>query len=211
MPRAERLKSDSAKKLLQISKDPTQTTIGGFFKKVAGDSSEGRESTAESSSSSGDVQGQPRSPNPVQGVTEKSVTGQTNPNPLAICDNWIKVDSDFSAEEKHRSENKGRFFQVEWFQSEKHAAFCGVCTQFKQPRDVSPFIFEETATGFRNWKKGKERLNEHEISNVHRIAASSAIKSQSRIDCQLDKQIDEQQRLRREGLVAHLSTLETLL
>ena len=40
MPRAERLKSDSAKKLLQISKDSTQTTICGFFKKVAGDSNE---------------------------------------------------------------------------------------------------------------------------------------------------------------------------
>ena len=120
---------------------------------------------------------------------------------------------------KQKSENKGRYFQKEWFQNhnwlwyhqEKRAAFRGVCTLFRQPHDSSPFIFSDTAGGFKNWKKGKERIEEHERSENHRNASKESRKNQPDVACQIDDQHKKQQHLRRTGLIVHLNTMKTLL
>ncbi|XP_028414610.1 zinc finger MYM-type protein 1-like [Dendronephthya gigantea] len=117
------------------------------------------------------------------------------------------------------SENKGRYFQKEWFHhhnwlwyhQEKRAAFCGECTLFRQPHDYSPFIFSDKAEGFKNWKKGKERIEEHERSEQHRSAAKESKKDQPDVACQIDSERRKQQQLRQTGLVAHLDTMKTLL
>lgn len=136
-----------------------------------------------------------------------------------IVDPWIKVRSEFNEGEKLCSKNKGRFFQSEWLQKykwlwyhrEKHAAFCEVCTQYKQAHDISPFIFSDSAPGFCNWKKGMERLADHDESDNHKSAMRHARRNQPTVECQIDDQVKEQQNLRRQGLIAHLNTLKTLL
>ena len=135
---------------------------------------------------------------------------------------WIKATDcglHFPANVKQMSENKSRYFQKEWFQDHNwpwyhrgnRVAFCGGCTLYKQPHDVSPFVFSDTAAGFRNWKKGKARLEDHERSEIHRRASKDARKEQPDIVCQIDDQRQKQQHLRRIGLVAHLKTMKTLL
>ena len=74
-----------------------------------------------------------------------------------------------------------------------------------------PFIFTESATGFCNWKKGVERLLDHDQSENHKNATKQKRSSQPTVDCQIYRQVKEQQRLRRQGLVAHLNTLKTPL
>jgi len=91
-----------------------------------------------------------------------------------------------------------------------------VCTQHQQQyQHDSPFVFPQSdspnATGFRNWKKGKERLSEHERSDDHRNALIKARKLQRNIASDLDKQVADLQSQRRHGLVSHLNTLKTLL
>ena len=95
-----------------------------------------------------------------------------------------------------------------WYHQEKRAAFCGVCTLFRQPRDSSPFIFSDTADGFKNWKKGKERLGEHERSENHRNASKESRREQPDVACQIDDQHQKQQHLRRTGLIAYLDTMK---
>ncbi len=110
---------------------------------------------------------------------------------------------------------------IGWFQShpwlqyhrEKRAAFCSICTEFPQPRDNSPFVFGPLAQGFRNWKKGVEQMAGHARSENHKSAEKSS-KRERRIPdigCMLDDQTKELQKKRRQGIVAHLQTMETLL
>ena len=114
-----------------------------------------------------------------------------------IVDPWIKVVSEFNAGEKLRSERKGRFYQserlekYEWlsYRREKQAAFCDTCTEYRQAHDNSPFIFTESATGFCNWKKGVERLKDHNQSENHKNATKQKIRSQPTVDCQIDSQV----------------------
>lgn len=146
------------------------------------------------------------------------------PSAAAMCvhgDPWIKTENHFTELEKTLSVNKGRYFQADWFKNhewiwyhrEKRAVFCSVCTQHKQQHDQSPFIFSDdsSATGFRNWKKGAERLSEHERSDDHRIATTKANKSYRNIACELDKQVNELYNQRRQGLISHLNTLKTII
>jgi hypothetical protein len=76
-------------------------------------------------------------------------------------DPWIKAANSelcYSSTVKRKSMNKGWYFQKKWVQhhnwlwyhQEKIAAFCGVCTMFRQPHDSSLFIFSDTADGFKN-------------------------------------------------------------
>ena len=98
-----------------------------------------------------------------------------------------------------------------WYHRGKKSAFCGVCTSFRQPHDSSPFIFTDTADGFKNWKKGKERIEEHERGFNHRNASKESRRNQPDVACQIDHHYQEQQHLRWTGLVAHLDTMKTLL
>ncbi len=97
-----------------------------------------------------------------------------------------------------------------WYHQEKRAAFCGVCTLFRQPHDSSPFICSDTAGGFKNWKKGKERIEEHERSENHQNALKESRRDQPDIACQIDDEHQKQQYLRRTGLIADLNTMKTL-
>ena len=126
---------------------------------------------------------------------------------MVIVDPWIKVVSEFNTGEKLRSERKG------WlsYHGEKQAAFCDTCTEYRQAHDNSIFIFTESAAGFCNWKKGVERLKDHSQSENHKNATKQKISGQPTVVCQIDSQVKEQQRLRQQGLVAHLNTLKTLL
>ena len=98
-----------------------------------------------------------------------------------------------------------------WYHRDKKAAFCGICTEYRQPHDVSPFVYTDHFTGFRNWKKGKELLEDHHNSDSHKLAVKDASKMQATIECQFDDYTKEKQRLRRQGLISHLNTLKTLL
>jgi len=155
-----------------------------------------------------------------QSAPNSIITGAAS----VIGDPWIKTANEFSESEKMRSENKGRYCQADWFKEhdwmqyhrEKCAVFCSVCTQHQQQyQHDSPFVFPQSdspnATGFRNWKKGKERLSEHERSDDHRNALIKARKLQRNIASDLDKQVADLQSQRRHGLVSHLNTLKTLL
>ena len=94
-----------------------------------------------------------------------------------------------------------------WYHHGKKFAFCGVCTSFRQPNDSSLFIFTEIADDFKNWKKGKERIEEHERSNNHRNVSNESRGNHPDVACQIDHHYQEQQQLRRSGLVA----MKTLL
>ncbi len=154
MPRADRLQSAARKQLLEASKARGQTKLSFSTQSVvvnnhAECSIEERHSRIDDASGSEASTSTPRKWDEAD-------------------DPWIKAtnsDLHFSPYVKKNSVNEGRYFQKEWFQQhnwlwyhqEKRAAFCGVCTLFRQPHDSSPFIFSDTADGFKNWKKGKER------------------------------------------------------
>ena len=154
---------------------------------------------------------------PLQGNLEPT-EGEEIPT---VSDPWIRNKTTFSTEEKMRSVNSGRYFQADWFEShhwlqyhcQKRAAFCSICIVFRQPRDNSPFIYRPTAQGFRNWKKRVGRMAEHPQSDCHRSAEKSLKKENEMPDigCMLDDQMKELQKKRREGLIAHLQTMKTLL
>ena len=135
-------------------------------------------------------------------------------------DLWCKVDKDFDLADREKSMQKGRPFQASWLNSyswliyhkNKCTAFCDICTKFAQ-KSSSPFMFMEDAKGFSNWKKAEERFREHELSETHRSAKRLAANytDQGTVAEQLDEQLKATQKLRREGLIAHLSTIKTLL
>ena len=198
MPRADRLQSTARKQLLKASQASGQTKLYFCTQSVL----------------------------VKQNINDDAIGSEASISTVRSCDegdnHWIKAsnsDLHFSSNVKQKSENKGRYFQKEWFQyhkwlwyhQEKRAAFCGVCTLFRQPRDSSPFIFSDTADGFKNWKKGKERLEEHERSENHRNASKESRREQPDVACQIDDQHQKQQHLRRTGLIAHLDTMKTLL
>ncbi|XP_028407534.1 uncharacterized protein LOC114530150 [Dendronephthya gigantea] len=207
MPRTERAKRDADKKNKKTANATGQTKIASFFKsqEISGQTSTHDDETAEREVSVPTVSGDACDSGP-----ERSTV---------IADPWIKIMSEFNDGEKLRSKTKGRFFQSEWlrkyewlsYHREKQAAFCETCTEYRQAHDNSPFIFTESAVGFCNWKKGVERLTDHEQSENHKNATKQKRSSQPTLDIQIDSQIKEQQRLRRQGLVAHLNTLKTLL
>ena len=204
MPRSERAKRDAHKKNKETANATGQTKIASFFKsQETGQTSTHSDGTAE-----------------MEVATIVNDAHEWGPElTTVIVDPWIKVVSEFNAGEKLRSKRKGRFFQSEWLEKyewlsyhrEKQAAFCDTCTEYRQAHDNSPFIFTESATGFCNWKKGVERLMDHNQSENHKNARKQKISSQPTVDCQIDSQVKEQQHLRRQGLVAHLNTLKTLL
>lgn len=166
MPRADRLQGNVRKELLKASNDSKasgQTKLPFSSQSVVVNDNADHDCTTDENASGGNA----------STSTTRSCDEADNP--------WIKAtnaDLNFPPYVKQESENKGRYFQKEWFQNHnwlwyhqgKKAASCGVCTSFKQPHDSSPFIFTDTADGFKNWKKGKERIEEHERSNNNRNA-----------------------------------------
>ena len=218
MPRAERLKNYAVKQLNDCAKASGQRSLAAYLKRPANDQvdqdeeSNKSETETETPSSSADNLREDSAPY-AQKASAASIIG----------DPWIKAANEFSESERLRSENKGRYCQADWFKEhdwmqyhrETCAVFCSVCTQHQQHQHDSPFVFPQigsvNAHGFRNWKKGKERLKEHERSDDHRNALTKARKLQRNIASELDKQVSDLQSQRRQGLVSHLNTLKTLL
>lgn len=212
MPRIERAKKDAEKILKNIANATGQTTIASFFTKKTEDS-------ADTTQTSEDVgKAIEREADEPATLSDSCESVQDNSS-VVFLDTWIKEESEFNEKDKYSSKIKGRFFQSEWlktykwlrYNGERHAAFCEVCTQYRQAHDNSPFIYSEFATGFCNWKKGTQRLTDHERSENHKNAMRESRRNQPTIAFQLDDHVKEQQRLRRQGLVAHLDTLKTLL
>ena len=205
MPRADCLQGTVRKELLKASKASGQTKLSFSTQfVVANDNAEHDYATDDNATAS---------------------ASEASTSTITSCDEadnpWIKAgdaDLHFSSNVKQESENKGRYFQKEWFQHNwlwyhrrKKSAFCGVYTSFRQPHDSSPFVFTDTADGFKNWKTGKERIEEHERGFNHRNVSKESRQNQPDVTCQIDHHYQEQQHLRWTGLVAHLDTMKTLL
>ena len=167
MPRAERVQKEVTKKLKKLGQASGQTKISGFFSiETLQPINEEDRILKESNANEFDE--------PLEGNIEQT-EGEEIPT---VSDPWIRNKTIFSTQEKMRSVNSGRYFQAGWFEShhwlqyhrQKHAAFCNICTAFRQPRDNSPSIYRPTAQGFRNWKKGVERMAEHAQSDWHTFA-----------------------------------------
>ena len=94
---------------------------------------------------------------------------------IEIDNIWIKKD-EFTAVMKNKSLREKRYFQNEWLEKydwlryhlKKRSAFCTVCTDYTQPNDSSPFIYRVNADGFKNWKKGGEKLFNHARRRSHK-------------------------------------------
>jgi hypothetical protein len=107
---------------------------------------------------------------------------------------------------RKNSINCGRFFIPNWFEKfpwltfcpTRNSAFCKLCTKF----DISSSVFvlkNQISEGFRNWKKGVEKLQEHEKSQYHRQSVVKEGLAGSKVDAQLSEQLRTTQELRREG------------
>ena len=197
MPRAERVQKEATMKVKKLGQASDQTKISGFFSigTLQPINEEGR-ILEESKANEFD--------GPLEGNIEQT-EGEEMP---IVSDPWIRNKATFSTEEKMRSVNSGRYFQADWLEShhwlqyhgQKRAASCSICTVFRQPRDNSPFIFRPTAQGFRNWRKGVERMAEHAQSDCHRSVEKSLKKENEipDIGCMLDDQMKELHKKRRE-------------
>ena len=83
----------------------------------------------------------------------------------------------FFETDRENSKNKeGRFFQKEWFDNfqwlaynrEIKKAFCKVCANLATESEKKRSPFANETLGFSNWKKGMEKLKEHDASELHK-------------------------------------------
>ena len=94
---------------------------------------------------------------------------------------WCVFDAkNFSETDRENSRNKeGTLFQKEWFYSiisngwmaynrEIKKAFCKVSTDLATESEKKQSSFANETFGFSNWKKGMEKLKEHDVSELHK-------------------------------------------
>ena len=122
---------------------------------------------------------------------------------------------------KNKSLRKKRYFQNEWLEKyhcfsyhlKKQSAFCTVCTDYAQPNDSSPFIYRVDADGFKNRKKGGEKLFYHAKSRFHKNAAENVkyICTSQAVNVQLNNRLKHLQNLRQQGFFSPLCTLKLLV
>ena len=124
-------------------------------------------------------------------IEEMLPTSFTEPSNIPIITNvWItkKNIHEFTECVQQESKNKGRFCQKEWlikhdwlmYNREKLALFCDYCTRYPEQGKSSPFIFSDDSPGFKNWKKGVERIEEHRKCHS-KAAMAMAVKKQTEI------------------------------
>ena len=196
MPQQERNKKAATKALAEAASKPGQLKLTSLFAVE----SESQPSTSRNADETT--------------VAEEGPQRQTNENVhmemvLAKCAN------DFTDVDKERSERSGRYFRREWFESytwlvcnrEKKMAFCETCATY-QSDGTHKGVFGNYEVGFGNWKKGPEKFKEHEQSLFHITAKA---RGQQSISSVCNSHCLATQELRRQGLVAHLHTLKTLL
>ena len=141
-----------------------------------------------------------------------------DPNLYCIFDS-----KNFSETDRKSSRNKeGRFFQKDWldnfqwlaYNREIKKAFCKVCADLAAEADKKRSPFANRAHGFSNWRKGMERLKEHDASELHnKLMKKNLIleKKDESIFCFINDSNKTRQQLRRAGMEASFSTLKTLL
>ena len=136
-------------------------------------------------------------------------------------DVWVRNKTDFTETDKINSEivgKKGRYCQGDWLQlyswslynRNKRAIFCEVCTNYAKGQNIesstSVFIYNDDtkSVGFQNWKKGPDKLKDHDESGMHMAAVAERIRKEIKqvpdVTSQLSKQAKNQQQLRRQRL-----------
>ena len=212
MPQQERNKKAATKALAEAASKPGQLKLTSLFAVE----SESQPSTSRNADETT--------------VAEEGPQSQTNEN-VHMEMIWVKCADDFTDVDKERSERSGRYFRREWFESytwlvcnrEKKMAFCETCATY-QSDGTHKGVFGNYEVGFGNWKKGPEKFKEHEQSLFHITAKATrgqqSISSSVAKQCELHTELISSvcnshclatQVLRRQGLVAHLHTLKTLL
>eukprot|EP00112_Aurelia_sp_Birch-Aquarium-sp1_P025798 Seg8790.2 transcript_id=Seg8790.2/GoldUCD/mRNA.D3Y31 product="hypothetical protein" protein_id=Seg8790.2/GoldUCD/D3Y31 len=136
---------------------------------------------------------------------------------VAIQETWVNSANDYTSQDKKSSEKNGRSFLGEWFAKhdwlvynrEKKTAFCSTCTDNS---DTQKGAFNSKyGEGFDNWKKGAEKLKDHEESFVHKAACAAMARAKRTLAATFSSLQLERQQLRKQGLISHLQTLKTLL
>lgn len=198
MPTTERSKKAAAKSLARAAAQPGQSQITSMFVRT---NIEENNIVEENTS-----------------VEETQMTVNDKfDNVAGVQETWIKTVNDFTSEDKKNSEKNGRYFVREWlerhewlsYNREKRKAFCSTCTSNSDTqKGVFNFRFAE---GFDNWKKGAEKFKEHEESFVHKAACVVAARESRSIRETFTSLQFEKQQLRKQGLIAHLQTMKTLL
>ena len=130
---------------------------------------------------------------------------------------WVKRKDDFTSNDRAGSERSGRNFHADWFAAfewlaynrDRKKTFCSVCTSHSQSRKGN-FNFKY-GKGFDNWKKGQDKMKEHEKSQTHKAAVCAMENSNLSIASTISSLKLEKQNLRMQGLISHLHTLKTLL
>ena len=110
MPRAERVRKGTAKKLLQVAQEKGQTSIPGFFRGSNNNLSTQEERAREDVATVvDDTVETPESDNggPFLQGEAKDAAAAT----FSISSPWMKDLTEFTWKEKKCSENKGRYFQ----------------------------------------------------------------------------------------------------
>ena len=99
-------------------------------------------------------------------------------------------------------------------QPRKKSAFCNICFNFLEKKSIGKTVFSAGGDGFSNWKKASQKLKDHNESDIHKYAERRKIVHEGEeptISKRIDSMNEELKRKRREGLIAHLCTLKTVL
>ena len=140
------------------------------------------------------------------------------------CDDQSVPYQSFSVDSSKRKQGKqNRVFQKKWFSDHKwlsycltrNAVFCFYCRKATlqggltfSTRGDSSFI----TNGFRNWKKGKEKFRNHEMSQTHNEAVLKCESlSRPSILTLANSALKKDQEERREMLMKQLRSLRFLL
>ena len=208
MPRQERNKKSATKALAEAATKPGQLRLISLFDVQ-------RQPQPSTSTNHGTNTEETTVPTFVEQQGSLNQTQQSN-EIVFVKDPWVENANDFTNVDKEKSERSGRYFQREWlkiytwliFNRETNKAFCKTCASYCND-EAQKGVFGNYEVGFHNWKKGTEKLTEHEESHAHKIARETS-KEQS-ISSVISSQILATQQLRRQGLISHLYTLKTLL
>lgn len=152
-----------------------------------------------------------------EGDTSENETQMPVDDNVAIQETWVNSANGYTSQDKKSSEKNGRSFLGEWFAKhdwlvynrEKKKAFCSTCTDNS---DTQKGAFNSKyGEGFDNWKKGAEKLKDHEESFVHKAACAAMARAKRTLAATFSSLQLERQQLRKQGLISHLQTLKTLL
>eukprot|EP00112_Aurelia_sp_Birch-Aquarium-sp1_P022111 Seg612.2 transcript_id=Seg612.2/GoldUCD/mRNA.D3Y31 product="hypothetical protein" protein_id=Seg612.2/GoldUCD/D3Y31 len=201
MPRADRDKKAATKALAEAAAQPGQSRITSIIARTSGTNDANELAVCAVT----------------EGDTSENETQMPVDDNVAIQETWVNSANDYTSQDKKSSEKNGRSFLGEWFAKhdwlvynrEKKKAFCSTCTDNS---DTQKGAFNSKyGEGFDNWKKGAEKLRDHEESFVHKAACAAMARAKRTLAATFSSLQLERQQLRKKGLISHLQTLKTLL